>query len=103
MRAAKKNGDPRRKAARPKEHHPRVYAPVVPWPARTRAARRATGRLVSHRPRSVGNRAAERQGGRRREKKRARERETAPREKEERPREAEKRKRERLRTRRSSI
>lgn len=72
MRAAEKNGDPRRKAARPKEHHPRVYAPVVPWPARTRAARRATA-VSYHIVRAVWETAPPRDRGREKERKRERE------------------------------
>lgn len=77
MRAAEKNGDPRRKAARPKEHHPRVYAPVVP--ARTRAARRATA-VSYHIVRAVWETAPPRdrggEGGRRGKRGRETERET---------------------------
>lgn len=56
-----------------------------------------------HIVRAVWETAPPRDRGEEGERRRERERETAPREKEERPREEEKRKRERLRTRRSSI
>lgn len=63
MRAAEKNGDPRRKAARQRSII-RVYTrrSFSPWPARTRAARRATA-VSYHIVRAVWETAPSRDGG----------------------------------------
>jgi len=69
VRAVEKNGDPRRKAAQPKEHHPRVYPrrSFRRWHAHVLRDEQPPSH-ITFRPHSVGNRAVERQRKRERER-----------------------------------